>query len=265
VRGHAPSSLVFLYLLPACVRSDNSVSQGANDCSQRVDLGGRKQHQSVLVRLHRVWSARRLRHVGHPGGGKRSRGRTGAVTWTDKSGNLWLFGGSGFDAAGTLGELDDIWEFNPSTNEWAWMNGSSTLPTCGQVVCSEAAVYGTMGTPAAGNTPGGRDSAVSWLDKSGNLWLFGGWSVGNSGQLPLFNDLWEYDPSTAEWTWMGGSDKFDQPGVYGTLGQAGSGNTPGARNSAFNWTDGTGNLWLALWRFWRGDRRGSRRHKLRSQ
>ena len=34
--------------------------------------------------------------------------------------------------------------------------------------------YGTQGTPAAGNTPGGRDGGVGWTDNSGNFWLFGG-------------------------------------------------------------------------------------------
>ena len=35
-------------------------------------------------------------------------------------------------------------------------------------------VYGTLGTPAAGNIPGGRLDAASWTDDNGNLWLFGG-------------------------------------------------------------------------------------------
>jgi len=46
-----------------------------------------------------------------------------------------------------------------------------------------------------------RTSAVSWTDKSGNLWLFSGWGRGNSffsdvETYPL-NDVWEYRPSTA--------------------------------------------------------------------
>jgi hypothetical protein len=35
-------------------------------------------------------------------------------------------------------------------------------------------VYGTQGTAAASNVPGARYSASSWIDSSGNLWLFGG-------------------------------------------------------------------------------------------
>ena len=28
-------------------------------------------------------------------------GRVGAISWADSSGNLWLFGGNGYDSAGT--------------------------------------------------------------------------------------------------------------------------------------------------------------------
>jgi hypothetical protein len=55
-------------------------------------------------------------------------------------------------------------------------------------------VYGTLGVGAVGNTPGSRDSAASWIDASGNLWLFGGELV--SGSLTTsnsLNDLWEFN------------------------------------------------------------------------
>src|SRR5208282_820873 len=53
-----------------------------------------------------------------------------------------------------------------ATGEWTWMGGSKTVDHGG--------IYGTVGTPAAGNIPGSRQRAVSWTDGSGNLWLFGG-------------------------------------------------------------------------------------------
>ena len=102
-------------------------------------------------------------------------GRGGPASWTDSSGNLWLFGGVGFDANGDSGWLNDLWEFNPSTNEWAWMGGSSTIPSCAsEGSCGQSGVYGTLGTPTAGNVPGGRYSASSWTDSSGHPWLLGG-------------------------------------------------------------------------------------------
>jgi len=35
------------------------------------------------------------------------------VNWTDASGNFWLFGGNGFDSAGTQGYLNDLWKYEP--------------------------------------------------------------------------------------------------------------------------------------------------------
>jgi kumamolisin len=174
-------------------------------------------------------------------------GRSGAVSWTDSSGNLWLFGGNGLGAIGADGEgpLNDLWEFNPSLGahgEWAWMGGSNATYSLG--------AYGTPGTPAAGNIPGGRSGAVSWTDSSGKFWLFGGNGVDSVGNMDNLNDLWEFNPSLGahgEWTWMSGSNTVDNPGVYGCdyaeycpL----SANVPGSRTAASGWKDATGNLWL---------------------
>jgi hypothetical protein len=112
-----------------------------------------------------------------------------AVSWTDGSGVLWLFGGWGYDGAGALDRLNDLWRYDPSTGNWTWMKGASTV--------NQAGTYGTLGTPAPENTPGARARAVSWTDDSGMLWLFGGWAGADS----RLNDLWRYDPSTGNWTW----------------------------------------------------------------
>jgi N-acetylneuraminic acid mutarotase len=165
-------------------------------------------------------------------------GREGVVSWTDSSGNFWLFGGLGNDANGTFAWLNDLWKFNPTMNQWTWMGGSNTVP-CES--CGQPGIYGTLGTPAAGNIPGGRYFASSWIDSSGHLWLFGGHGYGNSMYL---NDLWEFNPTTNEWTWMGGSSTANQPGVYGTLGIPAAGNIPGGRYRAESWTDSSGNFWL---------------------
>jgi N-acetylneuraminic acid mutarotase len=155
--------------------------------------------------------------------------REGAVSWSDASGNLWLFGGVGFDSTGTNGYLNDLWKFDPTLGtygEWTWMGGSSTINQ-----------YGVSG-------PGSREDAVSWSDASGNLWLFGGYGYDANGNLGNLNDLWKFFPSTNQWAWMGGSSTANQYGVYGTLGTAASTNIPGARGSAVSWSDASGNLWL---------------------
>ena len=184
--------------------------------------------------------------LGTPAAGNIPGSRSGAITWTDSNGNFWLFGGQGYDSASQYGTLNDIWQFNPLTREWTWISGSSTL-NCPVIngetqPCGQTGVYGTLGTPAAGNTPGGRALAASWTDASGNLWLFGGSGLSSVGTD--FNDLWEFNPSLGEWTWMGGSSTPTQSGSYGMLGTPAAGNIPSSRYSATASTDSSGNFWL---------------------
>ena len=164
-------------------------------------------------------------------------GRSAAAAWVDSNGNFWLFGGGGYDSANTDGFLNDLWEFNPSSKQWIWVTGSKTESTF-------SSQYGTLGTPAAGNTPGGRWQASSWSDSAGHLWLFGGEGFDSGQNFGAENDLWEFDISTSEWTWMGGSALGGEPGIYGTLGVASSHNIPGARIGALQWTDNQGHFWL---------------------
>jgi len=171
-------------------------------------------------------------------------GRDTGATWTDSNGYLWLFGGAGPDVNGTSGILNDLWKFDPSINEWAWMGGSNTITGSG----GNPGVYGTLGVPATENIPGSRYDALSWTDGQGNFWLFGGFGYGADDMSGWLNDLWEFNSSTSEWTWIGGSNTvgsgYGQPGVYGTLGVPTVGSIPGGRVTASNWTDSSGNLWL---------------------
>ncbi|HMD76519.1 MAG TPA: kelch repeat-containing protein [Terracidiphilus sp.] len=195
--------------------------------------------------------------LGSPAQGNVPGGRAGASSWTDSSGNFWFFGGTGYDANGKSGYLNDLWEFSPSTNEWTWMGGSSTLPAA-KNASGWPGVYGTLGSPAAGNIPGSRIAASTWTGSGGNLWLFGGSGYDSQGNLTALNDLWEFSPATKEWAWMGGSSTSagcvtyqlglvicgGQPGVYGAMGTPAAGNIPGGRAAAASWIDGSGNFWL---------------------
>lgn len=178
-----------------------------------------------------------------PAMGNTPGGRAGALGWTDAAGNLWLFGGEGFDANGNEGDLNDLWKYNISSGEWEWMGGASTLGSAGNT----AGVYGTQGSLSSSNYPGSRNSAITWVDNEGNFWMFGGWgedSLDHSGDL---NDLWEFVPSTGQWAWMSGSSTIrgsGWSGVYGMEGAAQAGNTPGARETPTGWIDASGNLWL---------------------
>jgi hypothetical protein len=144
-----------------------------------------------------------------------------------------MFGGSGYDSAGTNGQLNDLWVYH--RNQWIWYSGAN--------VVNQQGVYGTKGTGAAANVPGARSNAVSWTDGYGNLWLFGGSGPDASGTPGTFNDLWVFTTGN-QWIWISGSNGMNQSGTYGTQGKTASASVPGARSNAVGWTDYYGNFWM---------------------
>jgi N-acetylneuraminic acid mutarotase len=162
--------------------------------------------------------------------------RYSASSWIDSSGNLWLFGGIGYDATGGAGNLNDLWRYSPGSGQWTWISGGNGDNALG--------VYGTQATAATSNVPGARYSASSWIDSSGKLWLFGGYGYDSTGAVGKLSDLWQYTPSSGQWTWISGEDAANTIGVYGTLGVPLAGQLPGAREAASSWIDSSGNLWL---------------------
>lgn len=195
----------------------------------------------------------------HPGS------RSPAASWTDENGHFWLFGGAiafmpAKNPGGCTAFLNDLWEYDVSSKEWTWVSGSNPA-TLSQnplqlsySVCGPAGSYGTLGVPAAGNVPGGRQTALEWTDGAGDFWVFGGYGLDSRTTFGYLNDLWRFRPSTSEWTWMGGSSEMacaqigppwcSQNGVYGTLGTPAAGNIPGGRSSATGWIDSSGRFWL---------------------
>jgi hypothetical protein len=178
--------------------------------------------------------------------------RTNPVTWTDASGNLWLFGGYGYDGGSpaTLGFLNDLWEYSTSTGKWTFVSGGSTS------TANQNGIY--SGTAM----PGGRQEAAGWADTNGNLWLFGGEGLDSAGTPNgILNDLWVYSITGNQWTFVTGSNMANQTGAYGsqpfvgatnTIGAAGtaglptgaSTTLPGSRWSPAAWIDKGGDLWL---------------------
>jgi hypothetical protein len=156
--------------------------------------------------------------------------RDSAAAWTDANGNMLMFGGYGTAPPGSHIARplhNDLWEYLPSSNQWAWIGGPSTLNAKG--------VYGIQGAADAANIPGARSGAVYWTDAQGNFWLFGGYGCDATGtRAGLLNDLWRYSTSSGEWTWVGGSNTLNATG----------GNVPAARASSTTWTDPSGDVWL---------------------
>jgi N-acetylneuraminic acid mutarotase len=157
----------------------------------------------------------------------------GVPTWVDTAGDLWLFGGQGFDVNGVQGILNDLWRYNIASNEWTWMSGSDTINNIGS--------YGTILVSSASNNPPGRsETNASWTDNNNNLWLFGGCNDSTSN----LDEMWKYDLSINEWTWMKGPDSLNYNGVYGIVGVPDSLNNPCSRYCYSKWKDSNGNLWL---------------------
>jgi hypothetical protein len=58
----------------------------------------------------------------------------------------------------------DLWKFDGE--EWVWVSGPNYTSNLG--------IYGVKGVPSSDNFPGARAAAASWMDNSGNMWMFGG-------------------------------------------------------------------------------------------
>ncbi len=169
----------------------------------------------------------------HPGG------REFPICWLDPSGSIYLFGGEGRDTSVVnpqTGYLNDLWKYNPTANTWAWVGGSKAV--------NGAAVYGTQGISNSANIPGGRRAPAHWTDASNKTWIFGGWGILATTPAGYLNDLFRYDPTLNQWTWMKGSTLLNQNGTYGTLGVPAIPNIPGAREYSNYWTDLNGKFWL---------------------
>ena len=164
-------------------------------------------------------------------------GRHGGANWVDNNGNLWTFGGEGYDSNANFGHIGDLWKYNPNTNQWTWMNGQDAVDYNG--------VYGPIGVPSSTIYPGSREFTAHWTDNSGNFWFFGGLGWAASSTSPVYlNDMWRYNPASNQWTYFGGSTGGGASGVYGTLGVASSSAIPGGRKFPAHWVDASGKFWM---------------------
>lgn len=92
--------------------------------------------------------------------------RYGAVGWTDKSGDLWLFGGQSKFSKDTVVINNDLWKFNPKTERW-----TSVLANGGPPIIH---------------------SAQGFVDDKDAFWLFGGVFINNHLNYQVSNDLWKF-------------------------------------------------------------------------
>lgn len=157
--------------------------------------------------------------------------RMHCAAWMDANNNFWIFGGEGHTTQGTFMEsMNDLWKYDIATDQWTWVTGGSI----GYGTDSVQYDISKKGIPSANYTPGPRKYMSYWRDSSGNFWLYGGSpeSINPSLALSTYNDLWRFNPTTLEWTWVDGDPaNLNVPAIYGTLGTPASTNTPGGRFS----------------------------------
>ncbi len=160
----------------------------------------------------------------------------GGLSWVDNVGDLWLFGGSGFDGSGVKGVLNDLWRYNIASNQWTWMKGSNTVS--GAFI----AVTGTKGVANMTNTPDGRaETNGGVVDGLGNLWLFGG--INHTGSTS-YNDIWKYNIASNMWTWIIGNQTGANNPSYGSQQVSSPINDPGDRFCYTKFIDSQNNLYF---------------------
>lgn len=156
--------------------------------------------------------------------------------WRDANGDFWLFGGCSLNP--NVVWWNDMWKYSPSTGEWTWMAGSSTPNSMGS--------HGLPGESSTAYIPSARGGANTWIDASGNFWLYGG--VGYDQDSPeqgrYKGDFWKFSPTTLQWTYVTGSTGTNFLGNYGVMGTPAATNYPGARGMGMTWTGNDGKLWM---------------------
>jgi hypothetical protein len=78
------------------------------------------------------------------------------------------------------------------------------------------------------------------LDPAGTLWLFGGDGYDSAGNNDIVNDLWSFNTTTSQWTWMGGPNVNTYKCSYGTIGVPSPSNLPPVRRAAASWIGSNG-------------------------
>lgn len=148
------------------------------------------------------------------------------------NGKIYLYGGHALDANGIEKILGDMWVFDPVSEQWAWISGSSAM--------IEAPLAGTSGAFSATFTPGARNGHSMVGGVQGELYLFGGFNP----QTGMLSDVWKFDTVTGQWAYIGTSQEPHIPASYGYLNEYQPANTPGGRSFSSLQLDSSGNFWL---------------------
>lgn len=152
-----------------------------------------------------------------------------SLVWNNNNENIYVYKTSNTDYKG-------LWVFNTTLKQWKCIDeGFSIANTVNSIV------QGIKGVASASNFPGRREKSQTWIDNSGNLWLFSG--IVTNATIQPDSDLWKYDITTNMWTWVSGEFN-NTTGNYVDFGIASDISFPKTRYGGFCWTDDSNNLWL---------------------
>ncbi|MFN9320800.1 MAG: kelch repeat-containing protein, partial [Chitinophagales bacterium] len=119
-------------------------------------------------------------------------------TYWVKGSDVYVYGGYNRDRDSVSQEM---WKYSMATNLWTWLRGEKMIES--------KSVYGTKGIATSDNQPHTRENSTkNWVIGS-KLYLFGG-----NVKFSMPNDLWEYDITTNQWTWLHGDSLPSEKGVY---------------------------------------------------
>ena len=161
--------------------------------------------------------------------------------WKGSDGCFYLFGGGTPD-------YNDVWKYNPITNNWTWVSGTNQM--------NDSGTYNAYCAPSLDKYPAARcfNPGISAGNCSSIFWTFGGYYF-KIGATRILNDLWNFNPSNNKWTRIYGDFKIGSAaGDYGTMGIASSSNKIPSKLATAMWIDRQNNIWIFgggndLWRF----------------
>lgn len=195
-------------------------------------------------------------------------------SWTDSSGNT--SDGQSYASNRTGAQLNDLWEFKPTTELWSWVSGSSTQNEIYLAAMPELSPTANAWTWASGsntadtsgiyaiasvsNIPGAR---YGWTDSSGDFSVDQLYASNRTSRTTAqLNDSSEFNPAAETWSWVSGSSAQNE--IYlasmpelspsadtwtwvsgSTEGVVAASNAPGVRCHSVAWVESGGNSWLS--------------------
>ena len=157
-------------------------------------------------------------------------GRNGPATWISGEA-FYMFGGNAapsfsYSLQQVEGLVSDLWRYFPCNSTWDHVKGP--------VKTNHKKVHAHFRKHSDNNTPGPRIGAGSWLDSSGNLWLFGGAGHDThpttaNEHSQVLSDIWRFNTKLKTWAFIGGPRESGKAGVYKSFGKETEDGLPGGR------------------------------------